>query len=120
MIIAGFGFRAAASSASLQNALTKASRDHRPDAVATIADKLDGLRPLAKTLNVSLISVSPAELSTQHTPTQSKASDLAWGTGSVAEAAALAAAGPDARLVGPRHISDDRMATCAIAIGGPI
>ncbi|PJE32767.1 precorrin methylase, partial [Pseudooceanicola lipolyticus] len=30
---------------------------------------------------------------------------------------ALAAAGPGARLRAPRAISDDRMATCAIAIG---
>ena len=33
----------------------------------------------------------------------------------VAEPAALAAAGPGARLLGPRALSSDRMATCAIA-----
>ncbi|NSX56834.1 cobalamin biosynthesis protein [Parasulfitobacter algicola] len=120
MIVAGFGFRAAASPASLQNALIKASQDHRPDALATVADKLDGLQPLAETLDLPIISVSPPKLKAQQTLTQSKASDAARDTGSVAEAAALASAGPDARLVGPRHISDDRMATCAIAIGGPL
>ena len=34
-----------------------------------------------------------------------------------AEAAALAAAGPGARLLGPRVVSADRMATCALAEG---
>jgi len=40
-----------------------------------------------------------------------------YGARSVAEAAALAAAGPGARLVGTRVISDDRLATAAIAEG---
>jgi cobalt-precorrin 5A hydrolase len=38
-----------------------------------------------------------------------------FGTGSVAEASALAAAGPGARLLGPRVISGDGLATAAIA-----
>jgi cobalt-precorrin 5A hydrolase len=41
----------------------------------------------------------------------------ARGVGSVAEAVALAAAGPGARIVVARVISSDRMATCAIAQG---
>ncbi|ENO84722.1 hypothetical protein C666_16775, partial [Thauera linaloolentis 47Lol = DSM 12138] len=41
----------------------------------------------------------------------------ARGCGSVAEAAALAAAGQGARLLAIRHISPDRSATCAIAQG---
>ena len=40
-----------------------------------------------------------------------------FGTGSVAEAAALAAAGPGAQLLGPRVVSGDGLATAAIAIG---
>ncbi|HZV10809.1 MAG TPA: precorrin methylase, partial [Novosphingobium sp.] len=38
-----------------------------------------------------------------------------FGTGSLAEALALVAAGPGARLIAPRHISTDGMATAAIA-----
>ncbi|MHA6346914.1 cobalamin biosynthesis protein, partial [Roseivivax sp. CAU 1761] len=40
-----------------------------------------------------------------------------YDTGSVAEAAALAAAGPGARLLGPRAVSPDGCATCALAQG---
>ncbi|HRO16470.1 MAG TPA: hypothetical protein PLL33_15800, partial [Paracoccus sp. (in: a-proteobacteria)] len=39
----------------------------------------------------------------------------AHGTGSVAEAVALAAAGPGARITTRRVVSPDRSATCAIA-----
>ncbi|MCP1313705.1 cobalamin biosynthesis protein, partial [Halomonas sp. 707D7] len=43
-------------------------------------------------------------------------SHQAFGTGSVAEAAALLAAGHGARLVAPRLISNDRKATAALAV----
>lgn len=52
------------------------------------------------------------------TPTQSPISIATYATGSVAEACALAAAGPDGRLVSRRVISGDRMATAAIAEDG--
>jgi cobalt-precorrin 5A hydrolase len=51
------------------------------------------------------------------TPTQSKLVAEKFGTGSVAEAAALAAAGPRARLIATRVVSQDRTATAAIAEG---
>ena len=51
------------------------------------------------------------------TPTQSKLVVEKFGTGSVAEAAALAAAGPRARLIATRVVSQDRTATAAIAEG---
>jgi cobalt-precorrin 5A hydrolase len=51
------------------------------------------------------------------TVTQSGASHRARRTGSVAEAAALVAAGPGATLLGARAVSGDRMATCALAEG---
>ena len=40
-------------------------------------------------------------------------------SGSLAEAAALAALAPGARLIAPRVTSEDGMATCAIAEGDP-
>ena len=58
-----------------------------------------------------------AALTAQATSTQSPASRASRGTGSVAEAAALAAAGPGARLLSPRVISADGRATCALAEG---
>jgi cobalt-precorrin 5A hydrolase len=51
------------------------------------------------------------------TPTQSERIKERVGTGSVAEAAALAAAGRRARLISTRAVSQDRMATAAIAEG---
>jgi cobalt-precorrin 5A hydrolase len=51
------------------------------------------------------------------TPTQSQLVAERFGTGSVAEAAALAAAGPRARLIATRVVSQDRTATAAIAEG---
>lgn len=117
MIVAGFGFRKGASTDSLRAAL--AACGAAPDLLATAADKENsaGLRGLAEELGVPVHAVPPALLQTQITQTHSPASYAAHGTGSVAEAAALAAAGPGARLIAARQISPDRMATCAMAEG---
>ncbi len=48
--------------------------------------------------------------------TRSEASLAATGLGSASEAAALAACGPEARLLGPRVVQDG--VTCAIAVSG--
>ena len=118
MIVAGFGFREGATLASLQAALASAQEGHLPvNRLATARDKVEGLRPLADVLGLPLTGLDPAMLSKAQTITHSAASLAAYGTGSVAEASALAAAGAGARLLGPRHISPDRMATCAIAQG---
>ncbi|QBF30351.1 cobalamin biosynthesis protein [Thalassococcus sp. S3] len=117
MIVAGFGFRAGAGEDSLADALRLATGAHAPDALATAADKAASLASLAARLRLSVIPVSADQLRAQRTHTQSQAAETARGTGSVAEAAALAAAGPGARLVAPRYVSQDRMATCALAIG---
>ena len=115
MIVAGFGFRRAASADSLRDAL--AQTGHRPDALATLADKADGLAPLASAMALQVIAVSDAAAQSQKPETTSQASQLAKGLDSVAEATALAAAGPGAQLICRRRISTDRMATCAIAKG---
>lgn len=120
MIVAGFGYRKSATQASLQSALDLVcAGQQRPDALATLTAKAPLLAPLAHTLNLPLIEVSPDALAAQSTLTQSDASHTAHATGSVAEAAALAAAGAGARLLSPRHISQDRLATCALALGDP-
>ena len=117
MIVAGFGFRAGASEQSLLDAFARASTDFAPQALATADDKADGLSALSERLELPVIPIGEIDLVAQTTRTQSKAATAARNTGSVAEAAALAAAGAGAQLVAPRHISQDRMATCAIAIG---
>lgn len=119
MIVAGFGFRTGATVASLHTALASAQHGHAfVSALAAPHDKLALVSKLAKTLGLPVIAVTPDALQIPNTSTQSIASLEARQTGSVAEAAALAAAGPDAQLLAIRHISPDRMATCAIARSG--
>lgn len=120
MIVAGFGFRQGASLASLESALALAQRGQPAvTAFAAPLDKTALLRPLADALGIKLLVISRDTLRAQVTPTISPASLTAYGVGSVAEAAALAAAGPGATLLSPRQISPDHMATCAIAQGTP-
>lgn len=120
MIVAGFGFRSAANCRSLRAAYELAAGDHRVTLLATPEDKATALAitQLSRELNLPVVAVSSAKLQAAETPTQSSHSLVQRKTGSVAEAAALAAAGPGARLVSPRHISEDRHATCAVAIRG--
>ena len=120
MIIAGFGMRAEVTEASLQDALDQTG--YAPDAIATVVDKvgINAFQAFARTQNlpiqaVSQVSLDQAQTQTQ-TQTQSQVSLYHRGTGSVAEAAALIAAGTGATLLSGRKISNDRLATCAIAI----
>jgi cobalt-precorrin 5A hydrolase len=120
MIVAGFGFRQGANLASLKNALALAQQGLPAiTAFAAPLDKTALLRPLADAMGVPLHVIPREALRAQHTTTTSDASLLAYGVGSVAEAAALAAAGPGATLLCLRQISPDRTATCAIAQGTP-
>ncbi len=119
MIVAGFGFRAAATSDSLRDALARAAGERQVTAFAAPEDKARAacLSELAGEMSVSVRAIAADDLSSQQTPTEAPRVRAARGTGSVAEAAALAAAGPGARLLAPRSISVDRLATCAIATG---
>ncbi|SDW59798.1 cobalt-precorrin 5A hydrolase [Ruegeria halocynthiae] len=120
MIVAGFGFSSSATLASLRSALELATDGQTPDALATVADK-DGhtaITTLADSISVPVHFIPADDLAGHRTLTCSPRSRATYGTGSVAEASALAAAGPGARLISPRQISDDRLATCAVAIGG--
>ena len=114
MRVAGFGFRKGAALASLQSALTLAGG--RVDALATVEDKAEGLNELASCMGLPVIAVSIANLAAQHRPGSDRVQQM-YGTGSVAESAALAAAGPDAVLVVDRVTSSDGMAVVAIAEG---
>lgn len=116
MIVAGFGCRAGATAASLRAALAAAGGP-APEALAAPADRLAAAAAMGDALGLPVIPIDAAALAATDTPTRSAVSLAARGTGSVAEAAALAAAGPGARLLVPRRVSADRMATCAIAQG---
>ena len=115
MRVAGLGFRKAAGTASLADALARAGA---ADALATATAKAEApaIRALAAQLALPLLAV---EVAGRATPTQSPRVRALYATGSLAEAAALAALAPGARIVTPRVLSQDGMATCAIAEGDP-
>ncbi|NBB96560.1 MAG: precorrin methylase [Alphaproteobacteria bacterium] len=122
MIVAGFGFSTRAGMASLRDALARACAAAGIDAphmLATADDKTAALAPLAQALGVPVQGIAPDSLAAQVTHTRSARVAHERATGSVAEAAALAAAGPHARLLCPRHHAEDRLATCALAEGTP-
>ncbi len=122
MIVAGIGCRRGAPApdieAAIRAALARAGVSaHALGVIATIAAKQNetGIQAAAKKLGVSVVLVADADLRTagQHTKTRSERVLALMGVPSVAEAAALAAAGPTARLLGPRLVMG--AATCALA-----
>ncbi len=117
MIVAGFGFRGAATAESLLDALDKARGPQAPALLATAEDKAaaPALQALSARLGLPVHAVTLDALAQVETPTRSARVRALRGSGSVAEAAALVAAGPGASLLGPRAVSADRMATCALA-----
>jgi cobalt-precorrin 5A hydrolase len=117
MIVAGFGLRAEVTLAALQEALARAGGPQGVTHLATLAAKVEALWPLGRALALPVLALEPEILRGVVTITRSDRVEALYGTGSVAEAAALAAAGPGARLRGPRAASGDGTATAAIAEG---
>ena len=121
MRIAGIGFRDGATLESVLDALAQAGA---ADATRLALPARKQGQPLCEALTArgfDLTWIDDAALATTETPTQSAIARRHYGTGSVAEAAALAAArahDPGARLAGPRALSADRMATAALALTG--
>lgn len=110
--VAGIGCRAGATPEALRTALRRAEAltGAPVDRLATIASRVDQLAVLG--LPVQAVSVQGIE-----TQTKSARIMAAYGTGSLAEAAALVAAGPGARLVLPRQVLAQGAVTIAIAEG---
>lgn len=116
MIVAGFGCRDSADAASLHAALALALDGMpAPSALATLAHKAPLLAPVAEVLGLPMHVIDRSAIAGLATPTCSPASLVAYRTGSVAEAVALAAAGDGARLIVHRIVSPDGRATCALA-----
>lgn len=116
LIIAGFGYRAEATVESLKDAY-----DHlggEADAIAVPEDKAGFLcvKRFAESVGLPVHPVSSEAMQAIDTPTQAARVIEKRGTGSVAEACAMAIAGPNGRLMAMRTISSDRMATCALAV----
>ncbi|MFT7058441.1 MAG: cobalt-precorrin 5A hydrolase [Pseudorhodobacter sp.] len=117
MIVAGFGLRQKATVQSLQSLL--AASGQTVHALAVVADKADlpAITGLATAMALPLHRIGLADLATDRAQTLSPRQPARYGKTSVAEAAALAAAGKGARLIQPRLCAADGMATVAIAEG---
>ncbi|PAU76462.1 cobalamin biosynthesis protein [Halomonas salipaludis] len=116
MTVAGFGFRRGAQLASLIDALERIEAEYGAvDRLAAAQSMLPLVQALGRARGMAVVAVDDAALTQAATLTHSQQSLQARGTGSVAEAVALLAAGPGAALLGPRLISTDRMATVAVA-----
>ena len=122
MIVAGVGCRRGAAApdieAAIRAALDRAGvAPHALDCIATTAAKNGeaGIAAAAAKLGVDLVLIPEAELLAANHRTETRSGRVLALTGvhSVAEAAALAAAGPSARLISPRLVMGD--ATCAVA-----
>jgi cobalt-precorrin 5A hydrolase len=119
MRVAGLGFRKEATIEALREALGAAGGAQGVDALATAIDKSDAavIVALAHELGLTIKPVPAELLARVETATHSARIETMFGTGSLAEAAALAAAGRRARLVSARAVSRDKTATAAIAEG---
>lgn len=124
MMVAGLGCtagtRAMVVLSTLDAALHAQGRERGDLAMlATVPGKRDeiGLLEAAEILGIPLAVPSDAQLAAADADglTRSQASLAATGLGSASEAAALAACGPGACLLGPRLVQDG--VTCALAIG---
>ncbi len=122
MIVAGVGCRRGAPASDIEAAIRAAllRADIAADAldgIATIAakDAEIGIQAAAEKFGVSVVLVSDADLQAAEARTQTRSERVRAlaGVPSVAEAAALAAAGPSARLISPRLVIG--AATCALA-----
>ena len=126
MIVAGIGCKRGADAPDIEAAINAALKRaglaaDALNAIATIAAKRDeaGIEAAAARFGVDVMFVSEAELknASERTQTRSERVFALTGVPSVAEAAALAAAGPSARLLSPRLAIGT--ATCALATSEP-
>lgn len=116
MIVAGIGYRSGATPDDLRAALSLLAP--QPDAIATVAERAgEPLAALALAQQILLISLSAESLRGIETPTQSPRILARFGTGSLAEACAIKAAGPGATLIQPRVIAPSGRVTVALAQG---
>ncbi len=129
--VAGFGYCTGATVNSLNALLQRVEADFGPvDALAAVVGKTDLVNDLGVDRGLPVKVIPNEMLSRAKTLTRSFYSERAKNTGSVAEAVALLAADgsgpqpshrkrgkPVAGLLGPRQISNDRKATCAVAEG---
>ena len=115
MIVAGLGFRKGVTAESLKAALALVGR---PDVLATAEGKETepGLQDLSAECGLQIMAVSRDLLAAQGIAGAGPSLAL-YRTGSVAEASALAVAGPGARLLVKRMKGPDGKTVVALAEG---
>ena len=125
MIVAGVGCKAGASAREIEAAIGAALSQTGVastalDLIATSAAKAEeaGLAAAAKDRGLKIVFVPQVDLEAAGSRilTHSERALAATGVPSLSEAAALAAAGPGARLLAPRIAVGP--ATCALAVSG--
>lgn len=115
MKVVGLGLRAAATAESLKELLQRLQAT--PDLPLAVPAFREG-HPAVLDLRQQgrrIIPMPEAALNGVRTPTCSPRILARYGTGSIAEACALVAAGPAARIILPRVVSADGRATAALA-----
>ncbi len=121
VITAGLGLRAGTNEADilacLDQAIAEAGLAEAPRRLATIASRFDepGLVAAARTRGAELVAIPDEALKGFEAACATRSTRIAslYGVGSVAEAAALAGAGPGGELIQPR-VATARV-TCALA-----
>jgi cobalt-precorrin 5A hydrolase len=125
MIVAGVGCRKGVQPGDVKSVIVAALERAGIDVselrlIATIYAKSreNGIEVAASVMRVPLVLVTPADLisAQMRVATRSERVQALVGVPSVAEAAALAAGGPAARLIAPRVVVGP--ATCALAATG--
>jgi cobalt-precorrin 5A hydrolase len=127
-LVIGLGFRDRATAQSIGEVLADVvAQAAMPDVaivLAVVEDKAahPGLLAAAQTSHLSIRTVATETLraADPRVATRSERVLRQRGVGSVCEAAALAIAGTDARLVVTRQVSADRNATAAVALSEDI
>ncbi|MDI9895171.1 cobalamin biosynthesis protein [Rhodococcus sp. IEGM 1381] len=119
-VVVGIGARAGVDAAEMVYAIAAVLRpDWRVEAIASIDRKADLVAAVASSMGVRAITFTAAELSVARTVTSSDRVSRAVGTGSVAEAAALLAAGSAETLV-PRTVRSAITVAVAGVTGGQV
>lgn len=124
-VIAGIGLRPGTSAADiltcLDQAIAQAGLAEAPVRFATIASRLTepGLVAAARSRHAELVSIPDEALKGFEAACATRSTRITslYGVGSVAEAAALAAAGPGGELIQPRFAT--ARVTCALARSAP-
>jgi len=127
-LVIGLGFRDQATAQSISNVLAdviaKAAMPDVASVLAVVEDKAThpGLTVAAQATNLPIKTVATGALraADARVTTRSERVFRQRGVGSVCEAAALAVAGTNARLVVTRQVSADRNATAAVALSEDI